>query len=181
LQLKGEHRLPIGPARACELLTDAAVLEACVPGAEAFTPLGDGRYEVTMTAAIGPVRARFKGEVDIADLDWPNAYTLKFAGKSGAAGFTRGEARVSLAEIGSGETRLTYVAHAQVGGKLAQVGSRVVGAAAGAMADRFFAAFAASVAAGGEGSQSAPLQATPGLWSWLKALLTRLFRSDGGG
>jgi len=177
VELKGEHRLPIEPARACEMLTDAAVLEACVPGAEAVTSLGGGRYEVTMAAVVGPVRARFKGEIEIADLDWPNAYTLKFAGKSGAAGFTHGEARVSLADIGSGETRLTYVAEAHIGGKIAQVGSRIAGAAAGAMADKFFTAFAASAAH--DGAQAPREQARPGLWSWLKAFLRRLLRSSG--
>jgi uncharacterized protein len=176
LELKGAHELPAARSLAWAMLNDVAVLRACVPGSEAFTEKGDGRYEVAITAAIGPVRARFKGEIEIADLDEPNGYTLKFEGSGGAAGFTRGQARVTLTPVGPNETQLTYVGHAQIGGKLAQVGSRVVDAAAAAMTDRFFEAFTGQLTAR---SQSTPGYAAPrlGLWPLLKSFFKRLFRA----
>lgn len=176
MELKGEHELPAARSVAWEMLNDVAVLAACVPGTEAFTQTGDGRYDVAITAAIGPVRARFKGKIEIADPDRPNGYTLKFEGSGGAAGFARGQARVTLVPVGPNETKLTYAGHAQIGGKLAQVGSRVVDAAAGAMADRFFEAFAAQLTTRG---QAAPGHAAPrlGFWSLLKSFFKRLFRA----
>jgi uncharacterized protein len=140
MELKGEHRLAADRGLVWSMLNDPGVLEACVPGAESFTPAADDCYDVTLTATLGPVRAQFKGRIELADVDAPSTYTLKFRGQ-GAAGFARGHARVVLAADG-GHTVLAYVAHAQIGGKLAQVGSRLVAAAAGALADKFFGALA---------------------------------------
>jgi carbon monoxide dehydrogenase subunit G len=135
-----------------------------------------------MTAAIGPVKSRFKGTLEMADIDAPNRYTLKFDGSGGAAGFARGEARVDLAAMSERETRLTYVANAHVGGKLAQVGSRLIDAAAGATADKFFEAFSAQLAArtaAAAGGAPAEVRAPPpagfSLWSLFVAFLKRLF------
>jgi carbon monoxide dehydrogenase subunit G len=127
------------------MLNDIDVLRACIPGCDSITRAADGRYDVAMTASIGPVKTSFRGRIEMADVEAPRAYTLKFEGKSGAAGFARGEARVALAESGPRETTLAYTAAVHIGGKLAQIASRVVDAAAGALTEKFFAAFGAQV------------------------------------
>jgi len=181
MELKGERMLAADRDTAWKALNDVEVLKLCVPGCESITPTAENQYEVVMTAAIGPVKARFKGKMQLADIQPPRAYTLKFDGSGGAAGFARGEARVELAEVSAHETKLAYVANAQVGGKLAQVGSRLIDAASGAMADKFFEAFAARLVARTspliDDAQLPPVpsQATIGFWSLLKAFLKRLF------
>jgi len=179
MELKGERTLPADQTTAWSALTDVEVLKNCIPGCESVTALDGNRYEMAMTAAIGPVKARFKGTMELADIDAPNRYTLKFDGSGGPAGFARGQARVELTAIGAQQTRLGYVANAQVGGKLAQVGSRLIDAAAGATADKFFEAFSAQltarVAAAGEPVPGAPPPARFGLWSLLVAFIRRLF------
>ena len=181
MELKGERVLAAGRDEAWKALNDVEILKLCVPGCESITPTGENQYEIAMTAAIGPVKSRFKGKMELADIQAPNAYTLKFDGSGGAAGFARGEAKVQLAEVSARETRLVYLANAQVGGKLAQVGSRLIDAASGAMADKFFEAFAGQLAAratpasAGAPPPAAPPQATIGFFSLLKAFLKRLF------
>ena len=181
MELKGERVLAADREAAWNALNDVEILKLCVPGCESIAPTGENQYEVAMTAAIGPVKSRFKGKMQLADIDAPRAYTLKFDGSGGAAGFARGEAKVELAEVSARETKLMYVANAQVGGKLAQVGSRLIDAASGAMADKFFEAFAAQLAAraapvtAGAPPPALPPQATIGFWSLLKAFLKRLF------
>ena len=181
MELKGERVLAADREAAWKALNDVEILKLCVPGCESIAPTGENQYEVAMTAAIGPVKSRFKGKMQLADIDAPRAYTLKFDGSGGAAGFARGEAKVELAEVSARETKLVYVANAQVGGKLAQVGSRLIDAASGAMADKFFEAFAAQLAAraapviAGAPPPAVPPQATIGFWSLLKAFLKRLF------
>lgn len=185
MELKGERRLPADQRAAWTALTDVEMLKSCIPGCESITALDGNRYEIAMTAAIGPVKSKFKGTLEMADIDAPNAYTLKFDGSGGAAGFARGQAKVSLAQTAPRETLLTYVANAQVGGKLAQVGSRLIDAAAGATADKFFEAFSAQLGArmaaqaeagGGAPTQvQAPQAASFGLWDLLKAFFRRLF------
>jgi hypothetical protein len=179
VELKGERVLPADRATAWQRLNDVEFLKLCVPGCESITPLGDNRYEIALNSAIGPVKARFKGKLELADIDAPNSYTMKFDGQGGPAGFARGEAKVSLSATSARETKLVYVANAHVGGKLAQVGSRLIDAAAGATADKFFEAFAAQLArsAPGEGASvpAAPPVAQFGFWSLLKAFFRRLF------
>ncbi|HUL68254.1 MAG TPA: carbon monoxide dehydrogenase subunit G [Burkholderiaceae bacterium] len=181
MELKGERTLAAGRDTAWKALNDIEVLKRCVPGCESITPTGENKYEVAMTAAVGPVKSRFKGKMEVADIQAPNAYTLKFDGSGGAAGFARGEAKVELSEVSARETRLVYVANAQVGGKLAQVGSRLIDAASGAMADKFFEAFAGQLAAqaapvvAGAPPPPPPPQATIGFWSLFLAFLKRLF------
>jgi carbon monoxide dehydrogenase subunit G len=185
MELKGERVLAADKAVAWQALNDIEVLKLCVPGCESITPTGPNQYEVVMMAAVGPVKARFKGRMELADVQAPSSYTLKFDGSGGAAGFARGDAKVQLSEIDAGRTQLVYVANAQVGGKLAQVGSRLIDAASGAMADKFFEAFAAQLAAraapvsaspsAGAPPPAPPPQATIGFFSLLKAFLKRLF------
>ncbi len=180
MELKGEQRLAADRATAWQMLNDIEVLKLCVPGCESLSPSGDNTYNILMTAAVGPVKTRFKGKMALTDIDAPHRYTLKFDGQSGQAGFARGEAKVELHDLSPHETKLVYLATAQVGGKLAQVGSRLIDAAAGATADKFFEAFAAQLAArtapaGATGTASAPPPARFGLWSLLRAFLRRLF------
>jgi uncharacterized protein len=117
------------------------VLKACIAGCESVERVSDNEYRLTMTARVGPVSARFTGRIVLADIVAPTSYTLSFEGQGGAAGFAKGEARVTLADNNPG-TRIDYQAKAQVGGKLAQIGSRLVDGAAAKVADDFFARFA---------------------------------------
>jgi len=134
------------PDQVWTALNDPAVLKDAVPGCESFERVTDTEWRVVVAAKVGPVAARFNGRITLADLAPPTAYTLKFEGQGGAAGFANGEAKVSLAPSGSQATALTYTAKAQVGGKIAQLGSRLIDGAAAKMADEFFARFAERVA-----------------------------------
>jgi hypothetical protein len=179
LELKGERSLPVARATAWTALNDSEALKAAIPGCESFTALGDDAHEVAVNAAIGPVKARFKGKVQLADLVPPESYTIRFDLSGGAAGFSRGAARVRLEELAPHETRMVYEVEAQVGGKIAQVGSRLVDAAAATMADRFFASFAAQLAQKYPPPAGAPTPAepprAPGWFASLLAFLRRLF------
>ena len=147
MELTQTHLLPVPLQTARDALNDPAVLQRCIPGCESLTPAGDDAYDIAMTAAIGPVKARFKGHMELADITPPTGYTLHFDGQGGAAGFGRGTAHVQLAPEGPTVTRLSYTATAQVGGKLAQIGSRLVDGAARKLADEFFQRFAAEFGA----------------------------------
>ena len=146
MELSNTRIVPAPPAAVWEALNDPATLKACVPGCESFERTGDNAYALVMSARVGPVAARFSGRMTMSDVDPPNGYTLHFEGQGGAAGFARGEARVTLAPEGERQTALTYSAKAQVGGKLAQVGSRLIDGVAAKMSDDFFARFAARFA-----------------------------------
>jgi len=138
--MKGEQLIPAPQQTTWNALNDPEVLKACVPGCESIEPLGDDAYQVLMVAKVGPVSAKFKGKLTLSDIVPPQSYSLAFEGQGGAAGFAKGGAQVRLAEEG-GETRLSYDVKANVGGKLAQIGSRLVDAAAKKVADDFFRNF----------------------------------------
>jgi uncharacterized protein len=185
MEMKGQRLLPADRATAWRLLNDSETLKQCLPGCESMTATGDGNYDVAMTAAVGPVKARFKGKMSLADIEPPSRYRLIFEGQSAQAGFARGQARVELEAVSPHETRLQYAATAQIGGKMAQIGSRLVDAAAAATADRFFEAFAAQLAAAAPGLETpgaapgarAAAPAVParfGFWRWLVALVRHL-------
>jgi carbon monoxide dehydrogenase subunit G len=178
MEMKGERRLPADRASAWRLLNDSETLKRCLPGCESLTATGADRYDVVMNAAVGPVKARFKGRMSLTDIEPPSRYLLKFEGQSAQAGFARGEARVELEELSAHETRLRYAASAQIGGKLAQIGSRLIDAAAGATAEKFFEAFAAQLAAASAptGEVRAPPKAEFGLWRWLVTFLRFFFK-----
>lgn len=129
-----------------DALNDVDVLKACIPGCETITKKSDTELEATVFAKVGPVKAKFSGEVTLSDIDPPNGYTISGQGKGGAAGFAKGGAKVSLLEIDNG-TQLSYVVNANVGGKLAQIGSRLIDSTAKKMADQFFAKFSDEAAA----------------------------------
>lgn len=145
MNLTGEQLLPVTQAQAWAALNDTAMLQAAVPGCESITPAGDNGYEVLMAVAIGPVKARFKGRLQLSDLDPPHSYRIAFEGSGGAAGHGKGQAAVSLQALDAQQTRLAYEVSASVGGKLAQVGSRLVDLAAQKLAEDFFARFRAAL------------------------------------
>ena len=126
-------------------LNDPAVLQACVPGCEEFIGESDDGYKAVVVAKVGPVRARFKGTLVISDRDGPNGYRIVGQGEGGIAGFGKMNATVKLTDADEGGTLLTYVADAQVGGKLAQIGSRLVTSVANKLAAEFFTRFNATM------------------------------------
>ena len=147
MELTGERLLPVARERVWAALLDSETLRAAIPGCETVTHEGDGRYIVSVLAAIGPVKARFKGRLQQQDLQPPHRYTLSFEGDGGVAGFARGSAEVELSEADGSSTRLTYRAQAQIGGRLAQIGSRLVDATAARMSAQFFERLSAVIVA----------------------------------
>ncbi|HET7655767.1 MAG TPA: carbon monoxide dehydrogenase subunit G [Luteimonas sp.] len=144
MELQGERLIPAGPERTWEALNDPAILQDCIPGCETLVLDDDGSFAATMALRLGPVSARMKGRLRLADVQPPRACTLHFDGQGGVAGFGKGSAQVEL-HPQQAQTRLAWRAHAQVGGKMAQVGSRLVDAAAAKLIERFFDAFEARV------------------------------------
>lgn len=142
MELTGTRVVDAPREKVWAALNDPAVLKFAVPGCETLERVTDNEWRAVVAAKIGPVSARFNGKMLLADLDPPNGYTLKFEGQGGAAGFASGEAKVSLAPADGDKTTLSYATKAQVGGKLAQIGSRLIDGAAAKMADDFFARFA---------------------------------------
>ena len=148
MQLTGEYRIPAPRERVWEMLNDADVLRACIPGCESLEAEGSDKLNAKVTTKIGPVKATFNGSVTLEDLNPPESYRISGEGKGGVAGFAKGGADVKLAEDGEA-TILTYTADAQVGGKLAQLGGRLIDSTARKMADQFFGKFS-ELAGGGE-------------------------------
>jgi carbon monoxide dehydrogenase subunit G len=185
MELTAQQVLPVGQAQAWEALNDIDLLRESIPGCDSFTLTGEHQYEVGVTAAIGPVKARFKGQLKLEDLQAPVGYTLQFSGQGGPAGHAKGSARIRLEAQSARETVLHYSAQASVGGKIAQLGSRLIDMAAQKMANDFFTRFNEAlqqrygVAAEPEPSPAAgtPQAATGGLWSRWVAWLRRLFGS----
>jgi uncharacterized protein len=145
--MTGEVQLPASRQAVWEKLNDAETLKACIPGCEELVKLSDTEMTAIATTKIGPVKARFKGKVHLTDLDPPNGYKISGEGDGGVAGFAKGGATVALAEKDGG-TLLTYNVEAQIGGKLAQLGQRLVNGAAKKVADDFFQKFATVFTAG---------------------------------
>jgi uncharacterized protein len=162
MELTETHTLPVAQQRTWDALNDTEVLRACIPGCESIDPDGENAYLVALSAAVGPVKARFKGRMQLTDIDAPNTYTILFEGQGGAAGFAKGSAQVTLEAEGDAATKLTYLASAQVGGKLAQIGSRLVDGAARKIAGEFFRRFSAQLSGdnngeeAGDGDEAAP-------------------------
>lgn len=154
MEMSGEQLIPASQAATWAALNDPEILKACVPGCESIEKTAENEYVVLMTARIGPVSAKFKGKLALSDLDPPNSYSLAFEGQGGVAGFGKGGAKVQLLPEG-GSTKLAYQVKANVGGKLAQIGSRLVDAAAKKLSEEFFNAFNAKVASQNPGHEAA--------------------------
>jgi carbon monoxide dehydrogenase subunit G len=164
MEMSGEQRIALPQAQVWAGLNDPEVLKASIPGCESIERVSDTEYKVAITAAVGPVKAKFNGKLLLSDVNAPTSYRLAFEGSGGAAGFGKGGAQVSLAPDGSG-TKLSYVANAQVGGKLAQVGSRLIDGVAKKMADEFFQRFNEKlVGPAPAAAEEAVMAAAPGVW-----------------
>jgi carbon monoxide dehydrogenase subunit G len=157
MEMTGEQLIPASQQQTWDALNDPGILKQCVPGCESIEPVAENEYQVLMVARVGPVSAKFKGKLTLSDVQPPNSYAIAFEGQGGAAGFAKGGAQVRLSADGAG-TRLSYEAKANVGGKLAQIGSRLVDAAAKKVADDFFRKFNEKVSAlhGGSPPPSQP-------------------------
>jgi carbon monoxide dehydrogenase subunit G len=139
--MTGEKLIPASQQDTWKALNDPDMLRACVPGCESITRVTDNEYQVQMTARVGPVSAKFRGRLSLFDIKPPQSYSLAFEGQGGPAGFAKGAAQVRLTAVSPHETKLSYEVKANVGGKLAQIGSRLVDAAAKKVADEFFQNF----------------------------------------
>jgi carbon monoxide dehydrogenase subunit G len=144
MTMSGEYQLAVPREVVWEKLNDAATLKACIPGCEQLDKVSDTEFQAVATTKVGPVKAKFKGKVTLSDLDPPNGYTISGQGDGGVAGFAKGGAVVKLAAKDGG-TLLSYAVEAQIGGKLAQLGQRLINGAAKKVADEFFQNFAAAV------------------------------------
>ena len=146
MDMTGERRIPAPREIVWDALNDPAVLKASIPGCESLEKLSDTELRATAAIKIGPISARFTGKVNLTDLDPPNGYNIGGEGQGGVAGFAKGGASVRLSDAEPGITLLSYDVKAQVGGKLAQLGARLIDATAKQMADAFFDRFTAQVA-----------------------------------
>jgi hypothetical protein len=146
MELKGEYRIPASRDQVWAMLNDPAVLKECIPGCESLDGSPSEGFAARVTTKVGPVKATFNGQVTLSNVNPPESYTISGEGKGGVAGFAKGGADVHLAEDAGG-TVLTYSVNAQVGGKLAQLGSRLIDSTAKKLADEFFSSFAAKAGA----------------------------------
>jgi carbon monoxide dehydrogenase subunit G len=141
MEMTGEQIIPASQQETWDALNDPEFLKSCVPGCESMEQVAPNEYSVRMVARVGPVSAKFQGKMTLSDVRPPESYALGFEGQGGVHGFAKGTARVALTARSAEETVLNYQAKANVGGKLAQIGSRLVDAAAQKVAGEFFAAF----------------------------------------
>lgn len=175
MEMSNKCTIPASVEVTWQALNAPQFLKDCITGCESIEQVGDNEFKVLMNAKIGPVNARFAGRMLLSDLDPPKGYAITFEGQGGAAGFAKGRARVDLAPDDDGAaTLMTYQVQAQVGGKLAQIGARLIDGAARKVADEFFAAFTAKIASqqSGAGDASEPtgeMEATSAEHNWWRA------------
>ena len=144
LDMTGEYTLPLPRSKVWSALNDPELLQRCIPGCETFEKLSDTEFSAVTQLAIGPVKARFKGKIRLEDLNPPDSYTIVGQGEGGVAGVAKGNALVFLIDFADG-TKLTYRAQAQIGGKIAQLGQRLIAGTTRKIADLFFANFVAAL------------------------------------
>jgi carbon monoxide dehydrogenase subunit G len=148
MTMNGEVTLPASKDVVWAKLNDPEVLKACIPGCEQLNKDDDTHFSAVVKVKLGPVKASFKGKVELVDLDPPNGYRIQGEGEGGIAGFAKGGAKVALSDAEGGQTVLRYDVEAQVGGKLMQLGSRLIDSVSKKLADEFFANFAKAVSEG---------------------------------
>ena len=148
MTMKGEVALPADKQTVWAKLNDPEVLKACIPGCQTLDKTGENGFSAVVKVKVGPVSATFKGHVELQDLDPPNGYHIVGQGEGGIAGFAKGGAKVTLTDAEGGGTLLSYDVEANVGGKIAQLGARLIDGVAKKNADQFFASFAENVKAG---------------------------------
>lgn len=168
MEMSGTQLVPATQEQTWRALIDPEILKACIPGCESIEKISDSEFALAMTAKVGPVSAKFKGKLRLEDVTPPRSYRLNFEGQGGAAGFAKGGAKVDLAPEGTG-TRLTYSVTAQVGGKLAQVGSRLIDGAARKTANDFFNALTTRLGGTPTAVPEPPAStaATGRVWLWI--------------
>ncbi len=164
MKITGETLIPAPREVVWRALNDPEILKQAIPGCESLEQTAENSFKATVSSRIGPIAARFNGAVRLSDLDPPNSYTLTGEGSGGAAGAAKGVAKVRL-EPGEGGTRLLYDVDAQISGKLAQIGSRVVEAAAKMLAGQFFDRFGKAVI--GEAPPPRAAAVGPGIPTWV--------------
>ena len=140
MEMTGQQVVPLPQAQTWEALNDTEVLKGCIPGCETLDKVAENQYKLTLKSKIGPVSARFTGIMTLQDVEAPRAYTMVFEGQGGVAGFAKGQAEVALSPEGEG-TLLSYSVKAMVGGKIAQLGARLIDGVARKLADDFFRCF----------------------------------------
>jgi carbon monoxide dehydrogenase subunit G len=137
MEITGNQLIPKGQQQTWDAICNPAVLQVCIPGCDTMERISDSEFHMTLSARVGPVSAKFKAQITLTNVDAPNSYRLIFEGQGGVAGFAKGEADVMLSTEGNA-TRLNYVAKANVGGKIAQIGARLIDGVAKKMAETFF-------------------------------------------
>lgn len=180
MDMQGSRPLSVTQQQAWDALNDPEVLRVCIPGCESIEATGENAYAIVNAIKIGPVAAKFKGSIELTDIEAPSRYTLNFNGNGGAAGFGKGSARVTLVPQGV-TCELQYTANASVGGKIAQVGQRLIDGVAKSMAASFFKRFDEEMQRR-HPAPGPPITAPPAaggpftrFWAWLKGL----FQSSG--
>jgi len=171
MELRGERLIPAPLNTTWAALNDPQTLQACIAGCESLERTGDAAFAAVVAVKVGPVSARFKGSVRMTNIQAPTGYTINFDGQGGVAGFGKGSADVSLVPEAA-LTRLKYTARATVGGKMAQIGSRLIDATAAKMTDDFFKAFEGQLQAGPESAdgKASTTAAKPAATSGTRAL-----------
>ena len=162
MDMTGEYRLNASREAVYDALNDPEILKQCIPGCEEIEKTSDTELTAKVVAKVGPVKAKFSGAVTLSDLNRPESYTISGEGKGGAAGFAKGGAKVRLEPDGTG-TLMHYEVHADIGGKLAQLGSRLIDGTAKKMAKDFFETFAGLVDGRGMAEAVAEPASTPGV------------------
>jgi len=146
MDMNGQERIEAPLNTVWQALNDPEVLKSCIPGCESLDKLSDTEMTATVVLRIGPIKASFDGKVELTNLNPPRSYTIVGEGKGGIAGFAKGGADVSLAEDGPNATLLTYTVKADVGGRIAQLGGRLIDTTARKLAGQFFSSFGSHVA-----------------------------------
>lgn len=141
MEMHGEQLIPLNQQATWDALNDTQILKECIPGCDSIEQLSDTEYQVAMTTKIGPVSAKFKGKMTLSDVTEPDTYTMTFEGQGGVAGFAKGQATVHLTPENADSTKLGYAVKAMVGGKLAQIGARLIDGVAKQLAEQFFKRF----------------------------------------
>lgn len=174
MDMTGEQRIGANRQKVWAALNDPEILRQCIPGCQSIEKLSDTEMTAKVLLQVGPVRATFAGKVTLSDLDPPNGYKISGEGSGGMAGHAKGGATVTLKDDGPGATLLTYVVHADVGGKLAQVGGRLIDSTAKKLAGEFFDRFG-TVVGGPKEPKISGMPTQKAKVSWWQRLLAWLF------
>ena len=167
MDMTGEQRIAAPRATVWQALNDAEVLKACIPGCTALEKTSDTEMKAAATLSVGPVKASFTGNVTLSEIDPPAGYVITGQGNGGVAGFAKGSARVALADDGADATLLTYTVKADVGGKIAQLGGRLIDQTAKKLAGEFFKSFGELVGPEDPGDDAAKVEKKKGFFKRL--------------